>query len=241
MIGGSERDEFIADAEAGQVFKGTLGARSIRFRYFNFGRYPIPDHFGPPTALFEAGSRYILFLRHNGENLKSLFLSGRWKLPWRQNRDQMLHWFPLYRLELLTSSSILFGRNHRQSEGARATTSVGPKRSSVRVRFLLWSPFLDSDDELVRFQAAWWMSFRRLNDSVLKVLVDTKNNPRISEATFRSRGSAKRHTRRQLGAKIAACYRIEPVIVNDCFCKDWSGRADLNCRPLAPQASALPG
>jgi len=21
----------------------------------------------------------------------------------------------------------------------------------------------------------------------------------------------------------------------------WSGRADLNCRPLAPQASALPG
>jgi hypothetical protein len=23
--------------------------------------------------------------------------------------------------------------------------------------------------------------------------------------------------------------------------KHWSGRADLNCRPLAPQASALPG
>ena len=23
--------------------------------------------------------------------------------------------------------------------------------------------------------------------------------------------------------------------------EDWSGRADLNCRPLAPQASALPG
>jgi site-specific DNA recombinase len=23
--------------------------------------------------------------------------------------------------------------------------------------------------------------------------------------------------------------------------QDWSGRADLNCRPLAPQASALPG
>jgi len=23
--------------------------------------------------------------------------------------------------------------------------------------------------------------------------------------------------------------------------KRWSGRADLNCRPLAPQASALPG
>ena len=24
-------------------------------------------------------------------------------------------------------------------------------------------------------------------------------------------------------------------------CPNWSGRADLNCRPLAPQASALPG
>jgi hypothetical protein len=23
--------------------------------------------------------------------------------------------------------------------------------------------------------------------------------------------------------------------------EEWSGRADLNCRPLAPQASALPG
>ena len=25
------------------------------------------------------------------------------------------------------------------------------------------------------------------------------------------------------------------------FRMNWSGRADLNCRPLAPQASALPG
>ena len=30
-------------------------------------------------------------------------------------------------------------------------------------------------------------------------------------------------------------------IVKRAKCEEWSGRADSNCRPLAPQASALPG
>jgi hypothetical protein len=40
-------------------------------------------------------------------------------------------------------------------------------------------PFLASEDELVKYQAAWWLSFRRLNDSVINVLVSTKNDSAI--------------------------------------------------------------
>ena len=38
----------------------------------------------------------------------------------------------------------------------------------------------------------------------------------------------------------ARCWR-NPERSEELLMADWSGRADLNCRPLAPQASALPG
>jgi hypothetical protein len=42
------------------------------------------------------------------------------------------------------------------------------------------------------------------------------------------------------------CSRVLKIWMHATECKalnrqEWSGRADLNCRPLAPQASALPG
>ena len=44
------------------------------------------------------------------------------------------------------------------------------------------------------------------------------------------------------GASVLPSYR-KPfnLICQRAENEDWSGRADLNCRPLAPQASALPG
>ena len=44
------------------------------------------------------------------------------------------------------------------------------------------------------------------------------------------------------GASITPTYRKPfDMIFNRAKRKEWSGWADLNCRPLAPQASALPG
>ena len=44
------------------------------------------------------------------------------------------------------------------------------------------------------------------------------------------------------GVSVYPTYRKPfDVIFQRAKTKEWSGRADLNCRPLAPQASALPG
>jgi site-specific DNA recombinase len=43
------------------------------------------------------------------------------------------------------------------------------------------------------------------------------------------------------GATLTPTYRKPFDLIFERAKKDWSGRADLNCRPLAPQASALPG
>ena len=42
--------------------------------------------------------------------------------------------------------------------------------------------FLVSDDDLVRYQAAWWLSFREITDPVINVLVDTSNNSSVDLA-----------------------------------------------------------
>jgi site-specific DNA recombinase len=44
------------------------------------------------------------------------------------------------------------------------------------------------------------------------------------------------------GASVLPSYRKPfDLIFQRATKQEWSGRADLNCRPLAPQASALPG
>ena len=44
------------------------------------------------------------------------------------------------------------------------------------------------------------------------------------------------------GVRLYPTYRKPfDVIAKRVKSQEWSGRADLNCRPLAPQASALPG
>jgi hypothetical protein len=41
--------------------------------------------------------------------------------------------------------------------------------------------FFGSDDLLVSYQAAWWLSFRRRSDSVTRVLVQMSNDRNIEE------------------------------------------------------------
>jgi hypothetical protein len=60
------------------------------------------------------------------------------------------------------------------------------------------------------------------------------------------RGLRASHRRRKVGEnrRFALIDLERSSIVKDpvaLFSEEWSGRADLNCRPLAPQASALPG
>jgi hypothetical protein len=39
--------------------------------------------------------------------------------------------------------------------------------------------FLVSDDDLIRYQAAWWLSFREITNLVINILLDTSNNSSV--------------------------------------------------------------
>jgi hypothetical protein len=41
--------------------------------------------------------------------------------------------------------------------------------------------------------------------------------------------------------RVSSALKAESQAARKLRAEFWSGRADLNCRPLAPQASALPG
>ena len=49
----------------------------------------------------------------------------------------------------------------------------------------LVQPFLKEADPLVRYQAAWWLSFRDVNDPVVAILINTMRDQTI-EAWARS-------------------------------------------------------
>lgn len=181
VIGGSERNEYIAEATVDKVFKGTLGSPQIAFRYYDFSSHPT-EYFGPPIAFFEKESRYLIFLNHTGHDLEVAV--------------------PVWQMEIALAPR---SQSNLASDLSSPTGIADELFYAVRARpktigrsashYFSWAeevigkdgailavePFLASDDELVKYQAAWWLSFRRLNDSVMNALVSTKNNPTIEE------------------------------------------------------------
>ncbi len=181
LIGGAERDEFIAEAEVGRVFKGTLRSPSVRFRYYDFGPYPTPDHFGPPTAFFETGSRYVLFLKGDGQNLQVAVPVWQMEIrlaPRPSSAATSVSPSPAGIAEELFYSV----RSKPKTLGRMATHYFSWAEEVIgKDAIPAVEPFLHSKDELVEYQAAWWLSFRQVSDSVINVLRNTKDNPSIEE------------------------------------------------------------
>jgi hypothetical protein len=179
---GTERSQLTAVANVDHAFKGTLDQKSIEFKYYGY----IPpsgtaEDVGPPIANFRSGIRYILFLRRHDSDLEVSI--------------------PAYQMEIQIAPSIL---SNRQSEAdpdtalanelvyaiESAPTTIG--RSATR--YFDWTeeltgekavprvePFLRSDDPLVRYQAAWWLSFHKLDAVVVHELQKTSQDQNIEE------------------------------------------------------------
>jgi hypothetical protein len=179
MIGGADRDEFIAEADVGQVFKGNLSSHAVRFRYFNFGAYPTPEFITPPIASFDVGSRYIIFLRSRETNLEVAVPVWQMEIPLGPKLSSEAASVPP---SLAGIAEELFDsiKSQPKTLGRTAThyfswaKEVVGKNAVPAVEY-----FLVSDDDLVRYQAAWWLSFREITSPVINILLDTSNNSSV--------------------------------------------------------------
>jgi len=183
--------QWTALASVDHVFKGAVSSQIIHFDYYRL----VPrsaDHFGPPTAYFESGVRYAIFLKGGDSDLHAAI--------------------PLYGVEVKLSPESLWQAQPSPSPLSAlaqelllaiqtAPTTIG--RSAEQ--YFSWAEellgkkavpliqsFLKDADPLVRYQAAWWLSFRDVNDPVVAILLTTMHDQTI-EAWARS--EAKRRLR----------------------------------------------
>ena len=180
VIAGAERDEFIAEAEVHRVFKGTIDSPIVRFRYFRLRRSN-GDYFGPPTAFFETGSTYIAFLKDDEKHLEVAVPVFQMEIRTARLEPGALK--STSQSSAAIAEELFYSvRAEPKTIGRMATHYFSWAEEMVgKDAVLVVESFLSSDDELVRYQAAWWLSFRRVSDSVTTVLVKTRNDPSIEE------------------------------------------------------------
>jgi hypothetical protein len=174
---GREVSQRTAVARVGHVFKGTLKPKIIEFKYY--GYIPTPE-LSPPMADFRAGIRYILFLKRHDSDLE---------VP-----------VPAYQMEIELASTSKADYSMGTPELALATELVSAIQSApdtigrIADKYFSWAeeligkqtiplvePFLNSSAPLVRFQAAWWLSFRKVDATVVDELKKTAQDENVEE------------------------------------------------------------
>ncbi len=133
-------------------------------------------------AFFQKESRHLIFINKTGQDLEVAIPVWRMEIALAPRSQSDLASVP-------SSPSGIAGelfdsvRAKPNTIGRSAThyfswaeEIIGKDDAVTRVK-----PFLTSNDELVKYQAAWWLSFRQLNDSVINVLISTKNNRTIEK------------------------------------------------------------
>jgi hypothetical protein len=160
-----------------RVFKGTLDPKTIEFKYYG---YIPPPELHPPTAYFRRGIHYILFLRRHDSDLEMAI--------------------PVYQMELEIASLNLAGYTVGRPELALANELISAIRSAPKTigkladTYFSWAeeligkqtiplvePFLNSSDPLVQYQAAWWLSFRKMDTAVVGELKKTSLDQNVEE------------------------------------------------------------
>ena len=179
QLEGQERSEWIAKARVDRIFKGFLGSRVIAFKYYGLGPRTV-DYFGPPFADFQPGNRYVVFLRGSDSNLTVAV--------------------PFYRIEIELSPKVQLDDAKTSPERALVRELLFAIESSpgttgrMATHYFSWveelvgkesvslvSPFLNSADPLVQYQAAWWLSFRDIEPTVINELRHAAQDETIEE------------------------------------------------------------
>jgi hypothetical protein len=181
QLEGEERSEWIAEARVDRIFKGFLGSQLISFRYYRLGPRT-GSYFGPPVADFHSGIRYVVFLRGRDANLSVAvpFYQMEIEVAPRQVPLDESKTAP----ELALARELLFAiESAPQTIGRLAdhyfswVEELVGKRSVPLVR-----PFLDSSDALVRYDAAWWLSFRQIDATVTNELKRAAQDESLEES-----------------------------------------------------------
>jgi hypothetical protein len=171
---------WIALARVDRIFKGVLGSQVIHFKYYGLGPRT-NDYFGPVVADFRSGSRYILFLRGQGS---ALIVT----VPFYQTEIEVASQPPQFaesKPDLALARELIFGIESEPKTIGRLAAShyfswveelIG--RQSVP----LVEPFLSSGDRLLRYDAAWWLSFREVNTKVTNELKNAMQDESVDES-----------------------------------------------------------
>jgi hypothetical protein len=174
---GQEVSQWTTVARVDHVFKGTLNPRTIEFKYYG---YIPPPELHPPTADFRPGIRYILFLRRHDSDLEVA-------VPIYQMEIELA---PTNKADYSIGPPELALANELVSAIQSAPSTIGRladtyfswaeeligKQTIPRVQ-----PFLNSIDPLVRYQAAWWLSFRKVDAAVVDELKKTSQDQTVEE------------------------------------------------------------
>ncbi len=182
-IGGFHRNEFIADALVDSVYKGEIPS-AVTFRFYDFGEQYLNciDCLTPPGAFYRVDHRYIVFLKKQ---------DGRWTVA-----------VPVYQMEIeidrfavhVSAADKVHTMADAGSELLNAVEKNPKTIGRMATRYFDWAQqlagkdviqlveaFLDSPDAIVRYQAAWWLSFRKQTRKIVDVLVSTANDTAIEK------------------------------------------------------------
>jgi hypothetical protein len=180
-VDGEIRSQSIAVARVDRVFKGGLSSDIIKFEYYGLGPPSTSEYFGPPFANFRPGIRYVLFLRGHGPDLKVA-------IPFYQMEIQLAPQPPKLvesnaAPDLALARELLFAIPSAPDTIGRSATHYFSWAEELigKQSIPLVEAFLNSSDSLVRYQAAWWLSFRKVNAAVINALNNTMRDKTIEE------------------------------------------------------------
>jgi hypothetical protein len=180
QLAGQERSEWIAEARVDRVFRGFLGSQVIAFKYY--GPSPMTfDYFGPPYADFRSGIRYVLFLRGQDSNLTVTVPFYQIEIEIAPQQPALDESKPAPDLAL--AQELVFAiESAPQTIGRKATGYFGWVEELIGKKSVpLVRPFLNSSDPLVRYQVAWWLSFRQVDATVMNELKHAEQDESIED------------------------------------------------------------
>jgi hypothetical protein len=174
---GREVSQWIAVADVDHVFKGTLDPKTIEFKYYGF--IPPPE-VSPPTAYFHPGLRYILFLSTHDSNLEVAIPVYQMEIELAPTNKAG---YPVGTPELALANELVTAiESAPKTTGRLASTYFSWAEELIGKQTVpLVEPFLNSSDPLVRYQAAWWLSFRKLDAAVVGELKKTSRDQNVEE------------------------------------------------------------
>ena len=181
-VDGEERSQWIATATIDRVFKGTLDSNVVEFKYYGY----IPprgvlDTLTRAMADFHPGTRYVIFLNRHGLDLEVSIPTYQMEIelaPRRPTLDESNLDLP----QALAKELVSAVQSEPDTIGRAATHYFDWIEELIGKQAIpLAEPFLNSTDSIIRYEAAWWLSFRQVNNVVINELNNAMRNYSIEE------------------------------------------------------------